>query len=192
MMITLIAVFGLLGSGMALVIYGTVAKNRWGINVNPVLCPRCHASLSRLRKPQALGQTMWGGGTCPACGAEVDKWGREAASQGQPRSLRGVQPQAQMQKVLKRKLIVFTAGGYFCLMLILDGLGLGPARGALRSTPIGWLAMAGAAAIGTLVFTMLFYLVAIHLVEQSSTKDNRREAAQRQEAPGKREGAGPP
>jgi len=79
MMILFILMFGLLGIGIVLVIWGTVAKNRWGINVDRVSCPRCNTPLPQVRKPQNLRQAMWGGGTCPSCGVEVDKWGRELA-----------------------------------------------------------------------------------------------------------------
>ena len=76
-LIPLIAVFGLLAIGMVLVIYGTVAENRWGINFSAVSCPCCKATLHQMRKPRSLRQALWGGYTCAACGAEVDKWGRQ-------------------------------------------------------------------------------------------------------------------
>jgi hypothetical protein len=74
-MISLVMIFGLLAVGAVLVAYGTLAQNRWGINLGAVLCPRCDTPLPKARKPQSLRQAMWGGGTCPACGVEVDKWG---------------------------------------------------------------------------------------------------------------------
>lgn len=76
----LVMMLGFLSVGIVLVAYGTFAKNRWGINLQPVSCPRCKTPLPRLRKPQTWRQSLWGGWTCAACGAEVDKWGREAAS----------------------------------------------------------------------------------------------------------------
>jgi len=69
--------FGVLTVGMVLVAYGTSAKNRWGINLETVSCPCCKTLLPWVRKPQSLRQAMWGGYTCPSCGAEVDKWGRD-------------------------------------------------------------------------------------------------------------------
>jgi predicted RNA-binding Zn-ribbon protein involved in translation (DUF1610 family) len=75
-MIYLAVVFGVLAVGMVLVVYGTIVKNRWGVNLAAVSCPSCGTPLARVRKPQSLRQAMWGGYTCPACGAEVDKWGR--------------------------------------------------------------------------------------------------------------------
>jgi hypothetical protein len=78
-MISLCVIFGLLGVGAVLVICGTLTKNRWGINVDPVSCPRCHTPFPEIRKPDNLRQTLWGGGTCLNCGTEVDKWGRELA-----------------------------------------------------------------------------------------------------------------
>jgi hypothetical protein len=55
--------FGSLGIGMVLVIYGTIARNRWGINTDQVFCPRCKTPLPQIRKPQTLQQALWGGGT---------------------------------------------------------------------------------------------------------------------------------
>jgi len=76
-MIPVIAMFAVFGIGMVLVVYGTFAKNRWGMNFNPVPCPRCGKPLPRTRTPANLQQALWGGGTCSGCGANVDKWGRE-------------------------------------------------------------------------------------------------------------------
>ncbi len=72
-----LALVSFIAVGMALVVYGTIAKNRWGINLAEVSCPRCNKLLPRLRRPQSRKQALWGGSTCPNCGAEVDKWGRE-------------------------------------------------------------------------------------------------------------------
>ncbi len=76
----LAVIFLLLGVGLVLVIYGTIRKNRWGINLEPVNCPRCKQPMPQVRKPMSLSQTLWGGGTCVRCGCEMDKWGREIAS----------------------------------------------------------------------------------------------------------------
>jgi DNA-directed RNA polymerase subunit RPC12/RpoP len=76
------AIFGVLAVGMLLVIHGTITKNRWGINLDAVTCPRCGAPLPRVRKPESLRQALWGGYTCATCGAEVDKWGRELMPHG--------------------------------------------------------------------------------------------------------------
>jgi hypothetical protein len=73
----LITVFGLLGVGTVLVLYGTIARNGWGINLAPVSCPRCGTLQPRRRRPRNTRQYLWGGGTCAQCGAELDKWGRE-------------------------------------------------------------------------------------------------------------------
>jgi hypothetical protein len=35
----LVVIFGLLGVGMALVVIGTIAKKRWGVDFDPVSCP---------------------------------------------------------------------------------------------------------------------------------------------------------
>ena len=81
MTIALIIAFSVLGVGMVLLVYGTVVKNRWGVNLMPVSCPRCNIPLPQIRQPKTVRQVLWGGGTCAACGTEVDKWGRELTSQ---------------------------------------------------------------------------------------------------------------
>jgi len=76
-MILFIAI--VLGIGAALVAYGTIAKNRWGINLNDVSCLDVGSAMPKLRTPRSGQQALWGGGTCAVCGAEVDKWGRVAS-----------------------------------------------------------------------------------------------------------------
>jgi hypothetical protein len=76
-MIPLVVIIGLLAVGIVLVIHGTIAKNRWGINLGTVYCPRCNTPFPKVRTPQSSRQALWGGGTCSNCGVEVDKWGRE-------------------------------------------------------------------------------------------------------------------
>jgi hypothetical protein len=70
-------------AGMLLVIWGTVRRNRWGINTGPLICPHCHHT-ERLpfepRKPTSLQQLLWGGETCSVCGTHFDKWGREVSA----------------------------------------------------------------------------------------------------------------
>jgi len=66
-----------LALGMVLVVFGTVTRNRWGINMEQVNCPQCSQPMPRIRRPKSLSQTLWGGGTCEHCGCEVDKWGRD-------------------------------------------------------------------------------------------------------------------
>jgi hypothetical protein len=73
----LILICAVLAVGLALVIHGTLVKNRLGINLDSVSCPRCNTVLPQVRKPRSLQQSMWGGCTCPNCGVEIDKWGRE-------------------------------------------------------------------------------------------------------------------
>ena len=79
-MAELAVILSVLGLGMVLVIYGTVQKNRWGINLEPVNCPRCKEPIPQVRKPKSFSQALWGGGTCETCGCELDKWGREITS----------------------------------------------------------------------------------------------------------------
>jgi uncharacterized protein YggT (Ycf19 family) len=52
-------------------------KNKWGVNPKRITCPHCNKPLPFIRKPKNMRQAFWGGSTCPYCGTEVDKWGRE-------------------------------------------------------------------------------------------------------------------
>ena len=176
-MIPIVVIFGLLGVGMVLVIYGTIARNRWGINADPIFCPRCNTPLPQIRKPQNIRQTLWGGGTCPKCGAELDKWGRDVTSQRHPRPPGSVEPEGQMRRVLKRRLIIFTAVGFFCLTLLFDWLGIGPSKGGLPSTLVGWMVVVGAAAAETAIFTALFYFASIYLLGRFFFKESGRDPA---------------
>jgi hypothetical protein len=78
-MLALAMIFGFLATGMLLVIWGTMVKGQMGVNLGRVWCPRCNTELPQVRKPQTWRQAMWGGGVCPACGLETDKWGREVS-----------------------------------------------------------------------------------------------------------------
>jgi len=72
-----VATIFVLSIGIVLVVYGTVTKNRWGINLEPVNCPRCMSALPQIRQPKSRREQLWGGWTCEKCGCKVDKWGRE-------------------------------------------------------------------------------------------------------------------
>ncbi len=63
--------------GFAIVVYGTVAKTKWGINLSPIKCPSCNKVQPRgPRIPADAYETKWGGMTCADCGTKMDKWGR--------------------------------------------------------------------------------------------------------------------
>jgi hypothetical protein len=76
MNLVLVVMASVLLLGSLLVAFGTVTKNRWGINTKPVNCPACGAPMPRVRRPKSLRRALWGGGTCGKCGCEMDKWGR--------------------------------------------------------------------------------------------------------------------
>jgi hypothetical protein len=65
---------------LAPVIYGTIVRNKWGVNTGPVVCPSCHTPQSFWRKPTSLKQALWGGHSCPNCHRELDKWGGEISA----------------------------------------------------------------------------------------------------------------
>jgi hypothetical protein len=76
-MTSLLILGAVLMAGMLLVIHGTIFKTRWGINAaSEIQCPRCGKIRGQVRVPQNFRQALWGGGTCPQCGLEVDKWNR--------------------------------------------------------------------------------------------------------------------
>ena len=56
---------------------GSLKKTNWGINIKQVFCPQCGEKMPNVRQPTSARQAMWGGWTCPKCGCEMDKWGKE-------------------------------------------------------------------------------------------------------------------
>jgi hypothetical protein len=66
--------------GLLLVLYGSFARNRWGINAESLNCPCCYTAVPPVRKPKSVRETLWGGGTCNRCGCKMDKWGRQIAT----------------------------------------------------------------------------------------------------------------
>jgi hypothetical protein len=163
-MISLLVIFGLLAVGMLLVAYGTIAKNRWGINLDPVSCPRCKSPLPRLREPQSFQQKAWGGWTCPVCGAGVDKWGREI----EPVATRTiVKSDAEMRRLIKRKIILSTPVS-FCLLLLLDWIGV-----TGRGFPSTWgeaLIQVSANIIWTVFLTAISYFALSKYLDATTTE----------------------
>ena len=45
-----------------------------------VNCPKCKAEVPRIRTPNSIHQALFGGGNCPVCGCEMDKWGIEISN----------------------------------------------------------------------------------------------------------------
>ena len=78
-------VFGLLVTGVVLVVRDTIRKRgNWGLNFSTPDCRHCHAAMPVVRVPTNVRQMMWGGWTCPECGLEVDKWGEPVPNQTGP------------------------------------------------------------------------------------------------------------
>lgn len=130
-MISLAVIFGVLAMAGAVLLWGTVTKNRWGINLGHVSCSRCNTSLPKTRPPRSLHQRLWGGWTCPSCGAEIDKWGRERQSRtSQFGGARGDAqvPQPRQTSFFKR----FRRSRLFwVLVLVLIGLDIWSPRGII-------------------------------------------------------------
>ncbi len=70
----LILAFGVIIGLLILKIWPKSGK--FGINTKEVVCPSCSETMPRVRKPANLQQALWGGWTCPNCGAELDKYGK--------------------------------------------------------------------------------------------------------------------
>jgi len=174
-MIPLIIIFGLLGLGIVLVAYGTVAKNKWGINWDPVSCPRCKTPLPRLREARSLQQAMWGGWTCQTCGAGVDKWGREI----QPVAPSSIAiPEGQMRAVLKKRIILAAPVG-FCLFLLLDWTGI--TDGGFPSDWAEALVQVVANILWTVIFTVSFYFAWPYLLGRFFLKASGRDPGRGQQ-----------
>lgn len=46
-------------AGILLVAFGTLMKNRWGLNLQPVNCPACGSPMPKVRQPESLKQALW-------------------------------------------------------------------------------------------------------------------------------------
>ena len=66
----------------AVIIIGTVRRNRWGINFASVSCPNCGTPVPRFGRPSSGKRAAWGGWVCSNCGTEMDKWGRATGAGG--------------------------------------------------------------------------------------------------------------
>ena len=49
------------------------------ITIHQQFCPACGEALPKTRWPQTCREALWGGGTCPNCGTQVDRHGRVLA-----------------------------------------------------------------------------------------------------------------
>lgn len=76
MNVVFVVFFSLVLLGILLVAVGTVKKNGWGINPEPVNCPACGSPMPQVQRPKSMRQALWGGWTCVKCGCDMDKWGR--------------------------------------------------------------------------------------------------------------------
>jgi hypothetical protein len=65
---------------LGLILYGTIVKNKWGLNLRRVSCPNCGTEMPRVRAPASITEALWGGLTCPKCKCQMDKWGRRLAA----------------------------------------------------------------------------------------------------------------
>lgn len=62
---------------MVLILWGTVSKNAWGLNLRKLVCPRCIHTVPRGAGLIGAWRFFAGRATCPNCHTLVNKWGRE-------------------------------------------------------------------------------------------------------------------
>jgi hypothetical protein len=83
--VVLVGFVALAGTGLFLIVRGTIRKDGFGINTGRPDCPKCGEPVSLApRVPKSLRQALWGGWTCKECGCEMDKWGRAYDDQPLP------------------------------------------------------------------------------------------------------------
>ena len=157
--LVMLIVFDILGLLVALALFGTLYKSRWGINVDSVSCPRCKTPLPRFYGPRSLRQALWGGWTCPICGAGVDKWGREVPPTA-PRAIVRSEQDTCKSNTRRRMLgIVFL----FCAIMSIDLFGF-----VRKGFPLGWQiglvveALHGLIAIAAVSVPLYFISRALH------------------------------
>ncbi len=65
------------GFALKIVIDSINRKGELGVNLRPLICPRCGTKTELFRTPDLLTEATWNGGACSNCGCEMDKWGNE-------------------------------------------------------------------------------------------------------------------
>ena len=91
MVFLFVAIIAAVFSGFLLMISAESAakSGKWVLNLNSVwdiargkgllrkvTCPRCGREQEQRRKSVRLIKFLWGGRTCPNCGANIDQWGK--------------------------------------------------------------------------------------------------------------------
>lgn len=73
---TQLIIYAIILSGFAIwLIKVSKSKSKWGVNLKRVYCPVCKTRQPIIRMPANPQQAMWGGGTCPKCHTNLDKYG---------------------------------------------------------------------------------------------------------------------
>ncbi len=72
----------LIGGFVLKIVIDTInRKGELGVNVRPLICPRCGLKTELFRSPHLIKQASWGGGACSNCGCEMDKWGNQISAE---------------------------------------------------------------------------------------------------------------
>jgi hypothetical protein len=74
------AIIGGIGGALAGGIGAYRKVSRLNQEVRSHLCPQC-AGPAKAGGPRTWTQVLWGGWTCPECGCDVDRFGKERSKQ---------------------------------------------------------------------------------------------------------------
>lgn len=133
MVVSLAAIFGTLVVVATVLLWGTITRNRWGIRLGKLSCPRCNTPSPGRRPPQSTRQKLWGGWTCSKCGAEIDKWGRDLQDQDKNQNTgaaSGSRPDHPKDHRLVRSPL------FWLVVLVLIALDIWSPRGIILDIPI--------------------------------------------------------
>jgi hypothetical protein len=72
------------GFALKIIVDSVKRKGEMGINLRPLVCPRCGVKAELFRTPDLINKATWGGGACSNCGCEMDKWGNEIVADEDP------------------------------------------------------------------------------------------------------------
>jgi hypothetical protein len=71
------------GFALKIIIDTINRKGELGVNLRPIICPRCGVKAELFRTPDLINKATWGGGACSNCGCEMDKWGNEIVAENE-------------------------------------------------------------------------------------------------------------
>ena len=72
------------GFALKIIVDSVNRKGEMGINLRPLICPRCGVKTELFRTPHLINKATWDGGACSNCGCEMDKWGNKIVADNEP------------------------------------------------------------------------------------------------------------